>query len=295
MIISYIILNVIHLGQFEVRSEIIWSKTLEVSRKALDCGAVIPLDTLKYKSNKVFNDFELRFLKSPLPKYLIEYGPKRNPFVPWDKRLEIQSVHNKHTLILNKYPVQLGHMLLITNKWKPQDGWLNVDDFDAISSVDRDTTGLWFFNSSKEAGASQPHRHFQLLPRHFNETICPRYDWFCSLLNRKNTIDSLISTGISIKRRNSNKDIKENELFNLYKSMIYEMKLGDIALDNKPLKPYNLLITSEWIALITRKTDRSHGFSINALGFAGYFLGTRRSDVDSLIRFGPEIILKEVI
>ena len=77
--------------------------------------------------------------------------------------------------------------------------------------------------------------------------------------------------------------------------MIYEMNLGDIDKINKPLKPYNLLITSEWIALITRKTDISNGFSINALGFAGYFLGTKRSDVDTLIKFGPERILKEVI
>ena len=77
--------------------------------------------------------------------------------------------------------------------------------------------------------------------------------------------------------------------------MAKEMNLGEINLINKPLKPYNLLITSRWIALITRKTDKSNGFSINALGFAGYFLGTKRSDVDILIRFGAERILKDVI
>ena len=73
------------------------------------------------------------------------------------------------------------------------------------------------------------------------------------------------------------------------------MNLGDNKLNVKPLKPYNLLITPEWIAMITRVTDRSNGFSINALGFAGYFLGTKRSDVDVLIKFGPERILKDVI
>ena len=77
--------------------------------------------------------------------------------------------------------------------------------------------------------------------------------------------------------------------------MAKEMNIGEIDLINKPLKPYNLLITSQWIALITRKTDRSNGFSINALGFAGYFLGTKRSDVDTLIKFGPERILMDVI
>jgi len=278
-----------------VKRESIWSKALETSREAVNCGAVIPLNTIKYKSSNEYCDFELRFLKGPIPKFLTEYGPQRNPFIPWDSRLQIQTINNKHTLILNKYPVQLGHILLITNSWKPQNGWLNEDDFEAIINVDNDTTGLWFFNSSKEAGASQPHRHFQLLPRHDNEIICPRYEWFCSLLNDKKENKSEISHCISIKRRNKNKDTSKNDLFSLYKSMVNEMNLGEINLINKPLKPYNLLITSEWIALITRKTDRSNGFSINALGFAGYFLGTKRSDVDTLIKFGPEKILKDVI
>ena len=278
-----------------MKSESIWSKALEISREAVNCGAVIPLNTIKYKSVDKYCDFELRFLKSPIPKFLKEYGPKLNPFIPWDSRLQIQTINNKHTLILNKYPVQLGHILLITNSWKPQNGWLNEDDFEAIINVDNDTTGLWFFNSSKEAGASQPHRHFQLLPRHVNEIICPRYEWFCSLLNDKNDNNSEISHCISIRPRNKNKDSNSNDLFSSYKSMIEEMNICEIKLNNKPLKPYNLLITSEWIALITRKTDRSNGFSINALGFAGYFLGTKRSDIDSLIKFGPEKILKDVI
>ena len=278
-----------------MRNEIIWSKALEVSKKAINCGAIIPLDTTKYTSNNSFCDYELRFLKSPIPKYLSEYGPKRNPFIPWDKRLEIQSIFNKHTLILNKYPVQIGHMLLITNKWKPQNGWLNIDDFKAILNVDNDTTGLWFFNSSKMAGASQPHRHFQLLPRHHNESICPRYNWFCSLLNSENNSNSQISHSVSIKPRKSINESCSHELYNSYKSMIKEMNLGDVEINSKPVKPYNLLITSKWIALIKRKKDRSYGFSINALGFAGYFLGTKRSDVDSLMKFGPEKILMDVI
>ncbi len=273
----------------------IWTKALEISRKAVDCGALIPLETLKYKSNNSYCDFELRFLKSPIPKYLLEYGPKLNPFIPWDSRLEIEPVNDKHTLILNKYPVQLGHMLLITNDWKPQNGWLCIDDFEAIVNVDTDTSGLWFFNSSKDAGASQPHRHFQLLPRHQYEIICPRYEWFCSLLNNKEYHNSDISHCISIKPRNKDSISKAVDLFNSYISMIQEMHLGEINIIDKPLKPYNLLITSEWIALITRETEKSNGFRINALGFAGYFLGTKKSNVDILIKLGPEEILKNVI
>ena len=278
-----------------MKSELIWSKALNISRKAIDCEAVIPLETYKYQPIKRCFDYELRFLKKTFPKKLIEYGPKTNPFIPWDPRLEVQAVNDNYTLILNKYPVQLGHLLLITNFWKPQNGWLNIDDFEAISKVDKDTTGLWFFNSSKEAGASQPHRHFQLLRRQTYERICPRYDWFCSLLNNREYFKSDIKQSVSIKPRMSKLDLKANELFNSYKSMIIEMDLGNINNDDKPLKPYNLLITENWISLIVRSKDRSHGFSINALGFAGYFLGTKRSDIDMLIKFGPESILKDVI
>ena len=55
-----------------MKSELIWSKALETSRKAIDCSAVIPLETYKYKSIKRCIDFELRFLKSTFPKNLIE-------------------------------------------------------------------------------------------------------------------------------------------------------------------------------------------------------------------------------
>ena len=278
-----------------MKSELIWSKALETSRKAIDCAAVIPLETYKYKPIKRSFDYELRFLKKNFPKKLIEYGPKINPFTPWDRRLEVQAVNDNFTLILNKYPVQLGHLLLITNYWKPQNGWLNIDDFEAISKVDDDTTGLWFFNSCKEAGASQPHRHFQLLRRQTYESICPRYDWFCSLLNNRELFNSDIKQSVSIKPRKSKLDSNAKDLFNSYKSMIIDMELGDINNDDKPLRPYNLLITEKWISLILRSKDRSHGFSINALGFAGYFLGTKRSDIDMLIKFGPESILKQVI
>ncbi len=278
-----------------MKSELIWSKALEISKKAIEFGAVIPLETKKYNPDDYHSDYELRFLNSPIPNYLIEYGPKKNPFIPWDSRLKIQSINDNHTLILNKYPVQLGHMLLITNSWKAQNHLLNIDDFEAIANVDNDTTGLWFFNSSKEAGASQPHRHFQLLPRHFNERICPRYDWFCSLLSNKNSIESDISHCISIKFRSKTTDSQASDLFNSYQTMVNEMNLGSTEIFDKPLKPYNLLITSDWIALIKRVRDRSNGFSINALGFAGYFLGTDKSDVDTLIKFGPEKILCDVI
>ena len=141
--------------------------------------------------------FDIRYLFNVNSKFRYDYGPKKNPFRPWDKGLEVSTIKNTHTIILNKYPVELGHMLLITNEWKPQNGWLEIKDLEAISEIESDTNGLWFFNSCKEAGASQPHRHIQLLRRNSNQDICPRYKYFEDLIHKKeqykSELDKLIN------------------------------------------------------------------------------------------------------
>ena len=61
-------------------------------------------------------------------------------------------------------------------------------------------------------------------------------------------------------------------LFEFYLELCKKLGLGDPIRDKKPIYPYNILITNKWIAIIKRKNDHIHGFSINGLGFAGYLL-----------------------
>lgn len=275
-----------------MKSELLWLKALEVSKVAIDCGALQPLKTIEYKITNSKYQYKLRLLENKTPYFNSEYGPRVNPFIPWDKPLEVKSLSDKHVVILNKYPVQLGHMLLITKQWKPQSGWLDKDDFNEIINIEKDTNGLWFFNSSKEAGASQPHRHIQLLRRGENEIICPREEWFRSRSNKNNDLTSNMNKSISIKTRKSESPY---DLYKAYKSLCIKMNVGNIDSDKFPLVPYNLLITNEWIAIIRRIKEKSYGFNINALGFAGYFLGKKNSDIKLLVNEGPEKILNEVV
>ena len=160
-------------------TETYWNRALEQSKRAIKSGALVPLSTsLEHLISSPESNFELRTLESRLPKHLKREGPKPNPFRPWDPQLEVARLNPGHTVILNKYPVQRGHMLLITADWAAQDGWLTLADWSALVQVDHDTSGLWFFNSGPIAGASQPHRHLQLLPRNKDETSCPRDLWF---------------------------------------------------------------------------------------------------------------------
>lgn len=153
-------------------AERFWQAALSRSDEALASGALVPLGT-EVLSFPELSPFVLRRLVSSTPKHLRAGGPKPNPFLPWDRELEVARFGHSHLLLLNKYPVQAGHLLLITQRWQPQAGWLQSGDWEAVSTVMADTEGLWFFNSCATAGASQPHRHLQLLPRAEGEASCP--------------------------------------------------------------------------------------------------------------------------
>ena len=285
-----------------MKTETYWTRALEQSERALKSGALVPLSTsLERISSSPENIFELRTLESRLPKHLKREGPKPNPFQPWDAQLEVARLNTGHAVILNKYPVQRGHMLLITDEWAAQEGWLRLADWTAFVHIDQDTSGLWFFNSGPIAGASQPHRHLQLLPRSKDETSCPRDLWFQNRLVSQGTNASSsdpLWNGCSVISRLSHRkdpDEQAQDLYKGYLSLSEQLGLGHPSYDQQPRSFYNLLLTPHWMAIVRRRREGAAGFSINALGFAGYLLATEKSDVRWLKSHGPEALLREVI
>ena len=49
------------------------------------------------------------------------------------------------------------------------------------------------------------------------------------------------------------------------------------------------------MALIRRRCEQANGFSINALGFAGYLLATEQSDQNWIQHNGAEALLSQVV
>ena len=276
-----------------MRKEIYWEKALQKTKISINSKSLFPLQTTDITKNLYKgNDFIIRELDITKFKKNTLIGPKINPFKPWDKILEIDSIGNGHQLILNKYPVQLGHVLLITNEWKEQNGWLDIKDWEAIKEVNKDTSGLWFFNSGPLAGASQPHRHIQLLRRDPSELSCPREKWILAL-NNLNYKNEKFSKNIILKK--FSKSLNEENIHEIYKDLSYKLGLGDPRNDKKPKYPYNLIFTDRWMIIIKRKTDNLFGISINALGFAGYILVTENSDIKYLGELGPEKLLENFL
>ena len=270
-------------------------KARAVAASATASGALVPLETsLTHVMGEEGLRFELRHLLSATPKHLRASGPKPNPFLPWDPRLEVERIDHSHVVILNKYPVQSAHMLLITQAWQPQTGWLCINDWRALARVDAKTTGLWFFNSGPDAGASQPHRHLQLLPRGAEEPICARHDWFkrCAEATVGPSDDPLLS---SCRVASITSSLTGEMLHKTYLTLAEDLGLGHPSNDERPRGAYNLLLTRQWMAIVRRSTEGIRGFSVNALGFAGSLLSTEASDREWIQRSGPEALLRAVV
>jgi len=271
-----------------VRAELHWQQARNVSAEALRQGALVPLAT-RVDTPPGCAPFVVRSLLSRAPRHLREAGPKPNPFLPWDQPLQVDLVGPAHVLLLNKYPVQECHLLVITRRWQPQSGWLAAEDWQAVAGVAADTGGLWFFNSGATAGASQPHRHLQLLPRRHGEPSCPLAELFASQL-----------TGAAAPwpwayRLDARRDpLGGSDLPELYLDHCRALGLGDPDSASAPRHPHNLVFDDHWFLTVRRVREHCAGFSVNGLGFAGYLLSTEASDAGWLSDHGPWALLGAV-
>uniref|UniRef100_UPI004048FB69 ATP adenylyltransferase n=1 Tax=Cyanobium sp. TaxID=2164130 RepID=UPI004048FB69 len=271
-----------------VRAERIWQLALQLSSQAEASGSLVPLATEVLAAPQQ-QPFVLRRLLSTTPKHLRRGGPKPNPFLPWEQALEVERLSSGHVVLLNKYPVQAGHLLLITDSWQPQSGWLSADDWRGVSFLARDTGGLWFFNSCAASGASQPHRHLQLLPRQAGEASTPLAAVIQAQLDRG---ERPWPWAYRLSRRTD--ALWGRDLAALYLEHAEQLGLGHPCQDPQPRHPYNLLFDDNWLLTVRRTQEHCAGFSLNALAFAGYLLATESSDLELLEREGPWALLQAV-
>jgi len=69
-----------------------------------------------------------------------------------------------HVGLLNKFCVLEDHLLMVTRDYAEQTELLDESDFHALLCGLAAVDGLAFYNGGTDAGASQPHKHLQLVP-----------------------------------------------------------------------------------------------------------------------------------
>ena len=151
----------------------LWPLLQRRQREALASGALQPIDTAQY----LVEDGGVRFLVRVVANLArkeadrgrqIERsrsgGRPVNPFLPYEDALFVADLSATHLALLNKFNVIDHHLLIVTRRFAHQETLLDLADFEALCPGLAEYESLGFYNGGAAAGASQPHKHLQLVP-----------------------------------------------------------------------------------------------------------------------------------
>ncbi len=218
-----------------------------------------------------------------------------DPFLPYEKDLFIDNITDTHICLLNKYNVMKNHILIVTREFEDQESALSEPDFEALWLCMEKIEGLAFYNSGEKAGASQRHKHMQIveLPLAGQMDKLPIVHLISGL--------SSSSAPLLVPRfefRHGLYFLTPEKLLGKKRAGFYLMEKYLSLLEYTGLAenwgPYNLLITKDWMLLIPRILECYKGISVNSLGFAGTFLVKDAKDFREIERAGLLKILGSV-
>lgn len=245
-----------------------------------------------------------------------------NPFLPYEKAMYVQHIPPSHVLLLNKYNVMDDHVLIVTEKFEDQSSLLNPADFSAMWRCLSDIDGLAFYNSGKLAGASQRHKHLQVVPAHFVQDQAPEGTPLDRIISPIEKIDGIYSSPYlpfvhGVIRLDDLATMPAEEVgqkimqlyLRLLKVVADEVNMMQQAElvsktrqeENIPevtIQPfaYNLLATRGWLLIVPRRNECYEGdfigqISVNALAFVGCML-VRDSNQLDVVRKSPMKVLE---
>ncbi|WP_338462992.1 DUF4922 domain-containing protein [Synechococcus elongatus IITB7] len=264
---------------------------------ALANGALQPIATDSCWLEDQDQRFLVRMLRGWRAKHpsLKAHGPVANPFQPYDPRLFVADAGDRHLWLLNKFPVIDQHLLLITRQYEPQTQWLNLADFEAIASGLQVIDGFAFFNGGPLAGASQPHKHLQLVPLPLDRDCCqplPLSDRWQAALSGDRTALPFQHAIAELPNFLGLSATQAGEiLFETYQKLWVQF---DLVVDGDRPPAYNLLLTRQWLLIVPRSRESHLHISVNALGFAGALLVRDQAQLQQLQDLGPLQLLQTV-
>jgi sulfate adenylyltransferase (ADP) / ATP adenylyltransferase len=282
----------------------VWVRVAETTRLALTSGALQSIET----AGAVIEDGGVRFVVREVSSLLRKFsdqakaGPARNPFSPYEQALYVGDVSERHVVLLNKFPLMADHLLVITREFVPQDTLIGVDDFVSLACAMSDRPCLAFYNAGRAAGASQPHRHLQLVPLPFEGagTETPIGPVLARVRGRNGLRVADLGYDHALAWFDAPR-FHDPSHAGVQMHAAYRTLLTEAGIDGRPSPqgewqsaPYNLLATRDWMLLVPRTRERYEGISVNALGFAGSLYVKDEAQRDLVRRAGPRAVLAAV-
>jgi ATP adenylyltransferase len=177
----------------------------------------------------------------------------------------------------------------VTRNFVEQETLLDLADFTTTWTCLQDFPGLVFYNGGKIAGASQKHKHLQLVP--FAETDIPITP-LLALAKFSHDVGIIPTLPFlhAFAKINITDDIMT--IYQKYHTLLEY--LGITEIDHQQSAAYNLLATKEWLLIVPRKLEEFATISINSLGFAGCLLVKNPEQMQLLKEIKPMNILSHV-
>ncbi|HET6365201.1 MAG TPA: DUF4922 domain-containing protein [Nitrospirota bacterium] len=288
----------------------LWQSIDRTTENALKTGALLPVST----DHTFIEDAGLRFFVRVLASLrrkdearkqqesAIASGKKENPFLPPEKDLIVADITDTHQAILNKFNVVEHHLLIITRHFENQDTLLTIKDLEALWLCMDEYSGLGFYNGGREAGASQQHKHLQIVPlplapagpaipiepllsgvEQSGITTIPGFPFLHSFVRLDRDL-------VNFPERIA------KETFDLYSAMLDNVGLNTPEASRLTLQsmPYCLLVAREWMLLVPRSKEHFESISFNSLAFAGSLFVQDKQQLARLKTFGPMNALRSV-
>jgi ATP adenylyltransferase len=271
----------------------LWQRTIAQTQHAIACGALRSLPTTYEIVEEQGMQFLVRIFLDLVRKQAAQVQQvqeKRNPFLPYEPDLYVMDVSETHVCILNKFNVVDHHLLIITRAFEAQESVLTLPDFQALWACLQEVDGLGFYNAGAPSGASQPHKHLQVvpLPLCHESGVLP----LPSQLVQGNLASLPFVYGlVQFDLANQSIDQAAESLLTAYQSLLQQV--GCARQEQNPA-PYNLLVTRQWMFLVPRSHDSYQGIGFNALGFAGALLVRDAEQMQQLKQIGLMQLLQKV-
>lgn len=296
-----------------LRPGTLWPLLQRRRREALASGALQTIaTTLEFMENGDVR-FAIRMAAKPVRQNeaLVHQGEKHhtdrlssNPFLPCEPALCVAGISETHLALLNKFNAIDHHLLIITRHFAHQETLLDAADLQALSLCLAEYEGLGFYNGGTVAGASQPHKHLQLVPLPLIDSSGPAIpiDPLLRTIPRDAKVGAVpgfpfphafvaLDSALATQPR-----VFAEALYEGYQTALQATGIEAIRVDGASHQsaPYNLLVTRDWLLVIPRCQAEFAGISINALGFAGSLFVKDQEQLAVLRRWGPLAALRAV-
>jgi ATP adenylyltransferase len=267
------------------------------SASALRAGALLPIETEVHVVEDGGIAFVVRVVTALARKReaaKTDAASARNPFLPFEPELFVADVSDTHLCLLNKFNALDRHALVVTRRFEDQEEPLGRSDFEALWACLGETQGLGFYNSGAVAGASQRHKHLQLVPL----PLAPGAEFPLAPILEASAPGSGVAVPpalpfpAALARVDALATLAPGDaalaLEALYREMLRRIGAGPGR------APYNLLATRRLLWLVPRSLPEWQGIPVNALGYAGALLVPDAPALARLRAVGPLACLRAV-